>query len=868
MSPAVTAETETSASQATGVDVDVVVVGAGFAGLYLLQQLRAHGFSSRVLEAGHGLGGTWFWNRYPGARCDIQSLDYSYTWDPELDSEWTWSEKYAAQPEILRYLEHVAKKHDLYSGIEFSTRVESAAWNEANNSWNIKTSTGETIAARHYVMATGCLSKPKELDIDGVENFRGNVYFTSRWPHEGVDFTGKRVAVIGTGSSAIQSIPIIAQQATQLTVFQRTPNFSIPAYNGSIPTDKIEALTRDRAQYRQEAKLSGAGVPMAASETSALMVSDEERNAVYEAAWQRSGIIEVLGTFSDHLANPVANEYLCEFVRNKIRGVVHDPKTAEILCPRSYPIGTKRLCVDTGYYETYNRPNVRLVDLHAQPIATITETGVSITGETVEVDAIVFATGFDAMTGAMVSVDIEGRNGKTLKEAWAHGPTTYLGLMAAHFPNLFMVTGPGSPSVLSNMVVSIEQHVEWITRCLATLRTANQLTIEPTETAVAGWVQHVNDFADITLMPQANSWYMGANVPGKPRVFLPYVGGVGRYRLLCDEVVSRDYLGFVRRGPSGEVANDGVIARLQPDVTVMLEMMAAMELPPIESMSPADARLFMSAASAQRAPGPEVGETVDGVLPGADGNDLNYRLHRPATTGPHPIVVYFHGGGWVLGSHDSDDPLCRDLCVQSNAIILSVDYRHAPEARFPAAADDAFAAVRWVAEHVASLGGDGQLAVAGWSAGGNLAAVVCQTARDSGGPTISGQLLLTPVTDSDLTRGSYTENGEGYALTTALMTWFWDHYADTAQRSDPKAAPLRAASLAGLPPAFIVTGEFDPLRDEGVAYAEALKAAGVTVQHLPARGHIHTSIPAVDMLPTSAVVRADMAAALRGFFRN
>jgi cation diffusion facilitator CzcD-associated flavoprotein CzcO/acetyl esterase/lipase len=847
-------------------DVDVVVVGAGFAGMYLLHRLRGLGFSARVIEAGDDVGGTWYWNRYPGARCDIQSLDYSYSFDPELDDEWKWSEKYAPQPEILRYAQHVADKHDLRRDIEFSTRVESAAWDESEARWHLHTSRGERLTCRFYVMATGCLSAPKDVDIPGADRFAGDVYFTSRWPHAGVDFTGKRVAVIGTGSSAIQSIPIIAGQAAQLTVFQRTPNFSIPANNGPIPADKRAALGQGREQYREAARRTSGGVPVEVSELSALAVSDAERLARYERAWEDGGIIEFLGTYADHLVNAQANELLAEFVRNKIRATVRDPQTAEALCPKSYPIGTKRLCVDTGYYETFNRPHVRLVDLRSHPIATLTETGVDLVDESLEFDVIVFATGFDAMTGAIVGVDIAGRGGLTLKDAWAGGPTTYLGLMAAGFPNLFMITGPGSPSVLSNMIVSIEQHVDWIADCLQHLRAEGLESIEPTEAAVAGWVQHVNDFADITLMPQANSWYMGANVPGKARVFLPYAGGVGTYRTVCEEVVAGDYLGFEQRGPGGTRHNDTIVRRLQPDVGMMLELIAGMGLPPMETMSPADARAFSEAMSAQRAPGPEVGEIVDGVLPGA-ATDLNYRLYRPAGPGPRPIVAYFHGGGWVFGSHDSDDPFCRDLCVRSDAIVVSVDYRHAPEARFPAAADDAFAAVQWIADHAASLGGiPGNLAVAGWSAGANLAAVVCQLARDAGGPQIVGQLLVTPVTDGDMSTGSYVDNADGYILTAPLMHWFWNHYAEPEDRANRKASPLRATSLADLPPALVVTCEFDPLRDEGAAYAAAMAAAGVRVQHLACRGHIHTSLPAVDMLPSGAPIRAVMGTALRGFF--
>jgi len=839
-----------------------VVAGAGMAGLYLLYRLRALGFSARVVEAADDVGGTWYWNRYPGARCDIQSVDYSYSFDPDLDAEWRWTEKYASQPEILRYLQHVADRHDLRRDIEFRSRVVSAEWEGGSSRWQLRTSGGRTLTCRYYVMATGCLSMPKEVDIDGADRFAGPVYFTSRWPHAGVDFTGQRVAVIGTGSSAIQSIPLMAAEAATLTVFQRTPNFSIPAHNGPVPADKLAALEGDRPSYRRAARWSPGGVPNEPAVLSALAVSEEERLARYEETWERGGILEFLGSYNDHLANPVANELLAEFVRGKIRAVVRDPETAELLCPRDYPIGTKRLCVDTGYYETFNRPNVRLVDLRTHPIATVTPTGVDLVDESLEFDALVFATGFDAMTGALVSVDITGRDGLTLRQAWADGPRTYLGLMAPGFPNLFMVTGPGSPSVLSNMAVSIEQHVEWITDCLAALRDDRLDTIEPTGPAADGWVRHGNDFADLTLVKLANSWYMGANVPGKPRVFLPYVGGVDRYRRVCDEVVAADYLGFRREGDGRVRCHDGVVRRLQPDVMIMLELLAGLELPSLETLPPAEARAFSTALAAQRPPGPEVGEIVDGTLPGA-GGELAYRLLRPASPGPHPVIVYFHGGGWVLGGVDSDEPFCRDLCVRCGAVVITVDYRHAPEARFPSAADDAVAATRWIADHAAELGARAdQLVVAGWSAGANLAAVVTQVARDTGGPPIAAQLLVNPVTDSDLSRPSYAEHGDGYVLTTAMMDWFWACYADPIDRTDPRAAPLRAASLAGLPPAVVVTSEFDPLRDEGLAYAAALAAAGVPVHPIDGRGQIHTSLVAVDVLPSGGAVRGEIAAAL------
>ncbi len=845
-------------------DHDVVVVGAGFAGLYLLHRLRTLGFSTTVLEAADDVGGTWYWNRYPGARCDIESIDYSYSFDPQLEDDWEWSERYATQPEILRYAGHVADRYDLRRDIRFSTRVESAVWDEEGARWRVRTDGGDEVSCRHYVMATGCLSLPKTPDIPGYGEFEGEVYFTGRWPHEDVDFTGARVAVIGTGSSGIQSIPLIAEQADQLTVFQRTPNFSMPARNGPLRAEKLAKVEGRRAEYREEARRSRIGVPIEPLGIGTMQLADDERAAVFEHMWSQ-GVLAPEGAPPDLLIDPVANERFCEFLRGKIRETVDDPETAEMLCPTDYPWATKRPCLDTDYYETFNRPNVRLVDLRSTPIEGITATGLDTTAESFELDAIVFATGFDAMTGPLVAVDITGRDGVTLAEKWSDGPHTYLGLTTAGFPNFFMITGPGSPSVLSNMMVSIEQHVDWVADCLVRLREDGFDVIEPTRRAEDGWGRHVNDCAEITLYPRAASWYMGANVPGKPRVFLPYVGGVDRYRATCDEVVERDYLGFRRTGPGGTRCNDGLVRRFQPDVAILLDTLEELGLPAIETLSVPEARALTQVMAAERPPGPPVGEIVDGVLPGAHG-DLRYRLYRPRTSGPHPVVVYFHGGGWVLGGHDSDDPLCRDLCVRSDAVLVSVDYRHAPEHRFPAAAQDGFAALRWVAEHASALGGDpDRLAVCGWSAGANVATVAARLARDAGGPPLAGQLLLNPVTDCDLHRPSYTENAEGYVLTTALMRWFWDHYADPADRTDPRASPIRADDLGGLPPTLVVTSEFDPLRDEGAAYAEALAAAGVDARHLPCRGHIHTSLTAVDVILSGAGARAEMAAALRRF---
>jgi cation diffusion facilitator CzcD-associated flavoprotein CzcO/acetyl esterase/lipase len=848
-------------------DLDVIVVGAGFAGLYMLYRSRRLGFSTTVIESADDVGGTWYWNRYPGARCDVQSIDYSYSFDPELEATWQWSERYATQPEILRYLGHVADKHDLRRDIRFSTRVETATWDGDAARWRVRTDHGDELRCRFYVMATGCLSVPKAVDIAGIDRFRGEQYFTSRWPHERVDFSGKRVAVIGTGSSGIQAIPLIAEQAAELTVFQRTPNFSRPARNGPLDSAKKAAFDADPAVYREAARWSWAGVPVERSVIATFQDSEAERLAKYKAAYAAGDLLAFSAIYGDTGSNPEANETVSEFLRNKIRTIVRDREIAETLCPRDHFYGTKRPCLDTNYYETFNLPHVRLVDLRKDPIRTITETGIDTTSRSFACDAIVFATGFDAMTGALVCVDIKGRSGVALHDKWADGPKTYLGLMTTGFPNFFTITGPGSPSVLSNMTVSIEQHVDWVSACLVHMREERLDAVEPTPVAEAGWVQHVNDCGDITLFPRAKSWYMGANVPGKPRVFLPYVGGVDRYRKACDEVVKRGYLGFAFDGPGGARCNDGVVNRLQLDVSMMLDLLASLGLPAIDTMSVEAARSAMVAMAAGRPPGPEVAEVVNSVLPGTHG-PLEYRRYRPTCPGPHPIVVYFHGGGWVLGGLDSDDPFCRDLCARSHAIVVSVNYRHAPEARFPAAVDDGFAAVRWVAANAAALGGEtGRLAVCGWSAGGNIAAVVCQMAREAGGPRIVGQVLVNPVTDCDFMRASYVANADGYILTASMMRWFWDHYADPADRRHPKASPLRARDLSGLPPALVVTSEFDPLRDEGAAYAAALASAGVEARYLPCRGQIHTSVPAVGVILSAANAREEIAAALRHFFQ-
>ena len=524
-------------------EFDAVIVGAGFAGLYMLHRARGLGLSARVYEAGAGVGGTWYWNRYPGARCDVESMDYSYSFSDELQQEWRWTERYASQPEILRYVNHVADRFDLRRDIQLETRVTAAAFDERTHRWTVETDRGDRVSARFCIMATGCLSTAQTPSFPGLETFGGRWYHTGHWPHEGVDFTGQRVGVIGTGSSAIQSIPIIAAQASRLYVFQRTPNYSVPAHNAPLDPDYERRVKERYAEFRRQARESRIGFVVERSEESALAVSPEARRREYEKRWGRGGL-GFSASYSDLLINQEANETAAEFFRDKIRSIVRDRPVADLLVPKDYPLGTKRMCVDTGYYATFNRDHVSLVDIRTSPIEAITPDGLRTRDGSYTLDSLVFAIGFDAMTGTLLRIDIRGRGGQPLRDKWSAGPRTYLGLAMGGFPNLFAITGPGSPSVLSNMIVSIEQHVDWIADCIVYMRERGLTAIEPTPEAEEAWVQHVNEVGHATLYPRANSWYMGANVPGKPRIFMPYIGGVGLYRQRCDEVTRKGYEGF------------------------------------------------------------------------------------------------------------------------------------------------------------------------------------------------------------------------------------------------------------------------------------------------------------------------------------
>lgn len=523
--------------------VDVVVVGAGFAGLYALHRFRSDGFTVQLFEAADGVGGVWYWNRYPGARCDVESVDYSYSFDKDLEQDWDWSEKYATQPEILAYLNHVADRYELRRDITFGTRVTDVVLDEANLRWDVRTDAGDAVTARFCVLAVGPLSNANIPAIVGLDTFRGGVYHTGRWPHEGVDFTGQRVGVIGTGSSGIQVIPCIAEQAAQLYVFQRTANYSVPA--GNIPLDDATRQAQ-KAGYTERRRLSmasGGGSPHQPHPKLAIEASAEELREAYQRRWELGGVL--FGkTFADQTTTLAANETARVFWEEKVRAVIDDPKTAELLIPNDHPIGTKRICTDANYYQTFNRDNVKLVNLRATPIERIDATGVHTSEAHYELDALVLATGFDAMTGSVDKLNIVGRSGQTFNDAWAAGPVTYLGLAVPGFPNLFNMTGPGSPSVLANMVLHSELHVDWVADTLRHLDAHAAVGLEARPDAASEWGSECAARAANTLMPQANSWYMGANIPGKPRVFMPFVGGFGTYGEIIAAVADAGYKGF------------------------------------------------------------------------------------------------------------------------------------------------------------------------------------------------------------------------------------------------------------------------------------------------------------------------------------
>jgi cation diffusion facilitator CzcD-associated flavoprotein CzcO len=535
--------TRQATNDSTPAKVDAVVVGAGFSGLYLLHLLRDKlGLEVATLEAADGIGGVWYWNRYPGARCDICSHDYSYSFSKELQQEWKWPEKYPAQPDVLKYLEHVASRFDLKRDIQFNTRVVSAVFDESDQRWIVTTEHGAQYSAQFFIPATGVLSDPNVPQIKGHERFKGGSCFSGRWPKDGVDFKGKRVGIIGTGATAVQAIPVIAEEAAHLTVFQRTPYFAVPLQNEPMTEAEDQRIKASYDEFRQYARDSYGGVNILEPKPSVLADTPEERKAIYESRYKEGGFNVWFGTYEDLLYDEEANETAAEFIREKIRERVKDPEIAEMLCPRpGVTYGTKRQPCESGYFEAYNRDNVTLVDIHKSPIVELTPEGLRTTDQTYELDYLVYATGFDAFTGSLFKMNVTGRDGVTLNEHWSNGPRTYHGITTTKFPNMFNITGPQSPSVFYNFPPGIEMHCEWIADCISYMNENGLATVDLDPAAEEKWMAHIVELADKTLIPQASSWYMGDNIPGKPRVFMFYLGGGKTYRELIDREAANEY---------------------------------------------------------------------------------------------------------------------------------------------------------------------------------------------------------------------------------------------------------------------------------------------------------------------------------------
>lgn len=822
-------------------NVDVIMVGAGFSGLYAVHKLRDEmGLNVLGIDAAGGPGGTWWWNRYPGARCDIESIHYSYSFSDEIQREWRWSERYAAQPEILRYLEFVADKLDVRKAFLYSTKVESVVWNEGEKRWHVTTDKGDTHTARFVIAGTGNVTVPKSrAEFPGLDRFKGPVYGTARWPHEGVDFSGLRVGVIGTGSTAVQLIPEIAKQAKHLTVFQRTPNYAVPGNNHKVAPERQQWNAENWQQLRAKTRERFMGVPYQNPEPSALAVSPEQRRARYDELWNKGGFEFLVSSYGDLLTDEKANDTVADYVRERMRQQVKDPKVADLLCPTDHPYATKRPVIENDYFTTYNRDNVTLVDIRSKPIEEITETGIRTGGQEYELDVIVLAVGFDAISGALLNLGIVGRNGVTLKDRWAQGPRTYLGIASAGFPNFFYITGPTSGVVLYNNPLAIEDHVDFATAAIKHVVDTGVDTIEADEGAEMAWRRQVEGILNSTLFPRANSWYMGANVPGKPRSVFIFVGGAPLYRAMCFEVVARGYAGFrLGAAPASPVPP---MIQVDSGVAMVIGAMLMQDAKPLDQCTLEETRAAVESFKMMQLPAPANVRRIETTYPGPAGKRAVH-LHVPdGAKGPLPVILYFHGGGFIAGSIEMCSAACARLAHDLQAIVVSPSYRLAPESPFPAATDDTYAAVCWAAGNIEAFGGDPErLVVMGESAGGLLAAVAAQRARDHGGPQLAAQVLLYPATDLEAQTRSRLEYADGPILSiAAARTMLSTYLGDPANAASPLASPSRAKSLAGLPPALIISAECDPLRDEGEDYGRAMSAAGVPtkIERLPGMVH-------------------------------
>lgn len=833
---------------------DVVVIGAGFSGLYAVHKMRNElGLSVRAFEAADGIGGTWWWNRYPGARCDFESVHYSYSFSDEIQREWEWTEKFAPQREIRSYLEWVADRLELRRSFQFGTRVESLTWDEPSATWAVRTSDGEVCSARYVVSCVGGLSHPKSVDFPGADLFTGELYRTSSWPEHEVDFAGKRVGVVGVGASGIQLVTAIAEKTGALTIFQRTPNFVGRLGNEPVAPEQRRWNAENHEQIRGESGSYLMGLPYDRALLPASAASPEERREVYDRYWERGGFSLLTSTFNDLLFNPESNETAAEYVRGKIREQVKDPATAQLLSPRDHPYATKRPPFVDGYYDIYNLPHVQLVDAAAAPIQEITETGIRTADATYEFDMIVLATGFDAFTGAQLAIPTIGRDGMTLQSTWQDGPRNYLGMLGAGFPNLFTIVGPLSAAGVVNTTMVTEKQVEFATALVSEMQSRHATTVEATADAEERWVHLCRAIIAMSLYSASpKSWHVGGNVEGKAVTGYTFMLGAPMYNAIIEQARSHGFAGLSFDGVATEVPP---LVRLDPAAAVVVAGMLNGGTPPMEQLTPEMMRGLMDAMGGMQITGPDMRvEEID--VP-------RMRIYIPdsvAVEGAEnaPVLIMYHGGGFVSGSLETLDPTCRRYADSLGAIVVSATYALAPEHPFPAGPDDAFAALLWVREYIGAYGGDAdRIALMGESAGAHLAAVTAIRARDEQIP-VAAQILMYPVIDPDADSPSRTELSGGPFLTAAACEKFWAMYLDGADIT-AQTSPNRTTSLAGLAPALVLTMELDLLHEEAENYADLLAAAGVTMEKQRFDGLFHGVFGMSAMIPRVQEIDASVA---------
>ena len=835
-------------------DIDVLILGAGFTGLYAMYKFRDEmGLRVQGYDYAKGPGGVWYWNRYPGARCDFPSVYYSFSFSPEVSREWKWSEKYAAQPEIMAYQEFVADRLDLRRSFTFGVGATSVTWDDSEKHWRALMSDGSEVTATYFINGTGGLSIPAKVTLPGLDTFAGAVYRTPEWPEEPVSFAGKRVAVMGTGSSGIQVIQEVAKSAAHLTVLQRTPQYATPMRNKAFTPDEQQWNCDNYEAIRAKASpISGSD--FGEMRPSLLAEPAEEVQRHLAERYEEGGLGFAFSNYADILYDPRANEVASEFIREQIRARVKDPVVAEMLCPKDYPYTTKRPPLETNYFEVYNQDNVTLVDIKATPIEEFTPSGVRTTGGDYDFDILILATGFDAFTGAQLALPMTGRNGATLQKYWDDGPLDYLGMGIHDFPNYFQFgVGPSAASQ-RNAVTFNEEQIDFAAAAIAEAMNRGARTLEPSRAADEAWKVLCDGIQQFTLFPlNPNTWYLGHNVEGKKPAAYVFFAGAPMYHAIMAQIRFGGWGGFEFDG----VDDVGLppLVRLDPAVSNFLGGMMMSGAPTLEEAPLEVIRMMVAGSGHMQIPGPDI--------PVFDEPDARLRVYAPDGATNLPVVIVLHGGGFVAGNLDSFDPTCRRLAVDIGAIVVNVDYRLAPEFAFPTALEDVRDAVTWVRHNIANFGGDpGRIAFVGESAGANLATVVSRWLGGAG-DGVTAQVLLYPTTDGTIQTASKREFFHGPFVSTPTTEKFWKLYVGDGP-TNPDNSPLQADDLEVSPPALILTMGIDPLRDEGEMYADKLAAAGVDVQRERFEGLMHGTYGFSKMIPPAQRIHERIVGYLKG----